>query len=366
MASTATSKTFVLPQDPLTALNPDEPPNATTIRTLCQELYANAQSVESKLGGGGHGHLGMLMPGPEYITYSINGTPYVPPDKPPVPVYAGTATQREQQRENHRAATEEYDEARFLAHQLRQQLLQAVPRIYIAELANSRVGFANVTPTAILTHLVANYGTITPAELEENLARIKTPWNPDTPIENVFATGKDCRQFAIDGQEPIPDGAYVRILLHIFRQSGVLDDSIRDWDKKPPADQTVQGATAHFTRDNKLRIASKGYLKDILGAHMANAAALPPLPAGQDGREPPPDGTLTGFFYCWSHGITTHQGSTCKHAKKGHVPTATMLNRCGGTVKVNLGRHKDMSYQHPKRKADNRHDNRDKGKDKKA
>jgi hypothetical protein len=366
MTSTAVNKTFTLPHDPLTALNPSAPPTATTIRHLCQELYANAQSVESKLGGGGHGHLGMLMPAPEYMLLSLNGDAYIIPVKPPVPVYAGTSTQREQQRENYKEALDAYSEARYLQHQLQQQLLQAVPRIYIAELAHSRVGFATVTPNAILNLLVNNYGTITPADLEENQVRIKTLWDPDTPIENVFANGTDCRQFATDGNEPIPDGAYIRILLHIFRQSGVMDDSIRDWDKKPLVEQTVPQATAHFIRDNKLRLTSKGFLKDIMGS--ANMA-LPPPPAFPPLDTPglPPDGTLKGFFYCWSHGVVTHQGANCRYPADGHVKTATMMNRCGGSIRINTGRYRDKeATRDSKRKAKGKQDNRDKGKDKKA
>jgi hypothetical protein len=361
--ATTTSKTFTLPHDPITPLDPNAPPTALTIRLLCQELYANAQSVESKLGGGGHGHLGMLMPDAEYTQLSLNGDPYVMPVKPPVPVYAGTATQREQQKEDHLAASEAYYEARYLQHQLQQQLLTAVPKIYIAELKHSRVGFAEVTPTAILNLLTANYGTITPTDLENNQARIKMPWNPDTPIENVFANGTDCRQFATDGLEPIPDSAYIRILLNIFGQSGVLTDSIRDWEKKPIADQTVANASKHFIRDNKLRQQSKSYMKDILSSPPPGEAltvTLPPLPDAKNPAQPPSDGSMAGFYYCWTHGIVTHTGKHCKSPAKGHITTATMQNRSGGTTEVRLGRFRDKQDKdpHAKRKATGKHDAR--------
>lgn len=365
MASTATAKNFTLPHDPLTPLDPQEPPTAASIRLLCQELYANAQSVESKLGGGGHGHLGMLMPDPEYTQLSLNGAAYILPNKPPVPIYAGTATQRDQQKEDYKAETEAYNEARYLQHQLQQQLLQAVPKIYIAELASSKVGYAEVTPTAILTLLVDTYGTITPTDLEENLERIKTLWNPDTPIQTVFANGTTCRQFATDGNEPIPDSAYIRILLNIFGQSGVLADSIRDWEKKPAAEHTVANATKHFIRDNKIRLQSKSYMKDILSASpaaQANAVTLPPRPDPQNPVPQPPDGTMSGFFYCWTHGIVTHTGASCKSPAKGHVPNATVTNRQGGSTKLILGRHRDKpDRESTKRKASGKQDSRQQG-----
>lgn len=296
------------------------------------------------------------MPGPEYTQLSLNGDAYVLPNKPQVPVYAGTATQREQQKEDHKAASEAYYEARYLQHQLQQQLLQAVPRIYIASLAHSKVGFAEVTPSAILTLLVTNYGTILPTDLEANLARIKAPWNPDTPIENVFANGTDCRQFAEDGNEAIPDGAYIRILLNIFRQSGVLEDSIRDWEKQPAAAKTVALCNEHFIRDNRIRLQSKSYLKDILAtppASEAHAVTLPPRPDATTPMPPPSDGTMKGFYYCWTHGIVTHTGANCKSPAPGHITTATIQNRSGGATEVRLGRFKDKPVRdsNSKRKA---------------
>lgn len=80
-----------LPHDPLTPLDPETTLTAWTVRILRDELYANLQSVESTLGGGDHGHLGMIMPEQEYIQIATNGTPYVFPAQPEVPVYGGTA-----------------------------------------------------------------------------------------------------------------------------------------------------------------------------------------------------------------------------------------------------------------------------------
>ena len=36
-------------------------PTLIALITLCNEIKANAQTVESKLGGGDHGHLGMVL-----------------------------------------------------------------------------------------------------------------------------------------------------------------------------------------------------------------------------------------------------------------------------------------------------------------
>ena len=339
-----TSTAFTFPHDPLTPLDPNSPPTAFTVRLLCQELYANAQSVDSILGGGAHGHLGMVMPDYDYVVMANDAEPYDFPEKPDIPVYAGTAANRDQQKEGYKESLDAYNEARHLQNQLRKLMIQAIPKIYIAELAHIQLGYADVTPKAMLDHLLTTYGTITQKHLEENLKKIKTTWNPDTPIELVFANGNECRQLAIEGQEPISDGAYIRILVNIFRDSGVLDKAVEDWELKRNNVKTLANAKVHFTNADNFRRESKAYLKDILAANAATAtpSRTRAPPTETTNRTPSrPDSSLEGWFYCWSHGVATHSGTDCLYPAEGHIPTATLKNRQGGKVTIQLGRHRD-------------------------
>ena len=58
---------------------PGEPVYTTIYKTLLQ-LYANAASVPISLGGGAHGHLGLIMATALYSTVTL--TPYIPPNDP--------------------------------------------------------------------------------------------------------------------------------------------------------------------------------------------------------------------------------------------------------------------------------------------
>ena len=51
--------------------------------TLRNELKANEQSVETTLGGGAHGHLGLVVPPAIYITIAPD-TPYIKPRQPTI------------------------------------------------------------------------------------------------------------------------------------------------------------------------------------------------------------------------------------------------------------------------------------------
>ena len=66
-------------------------PTHATLTTLQKELQANASSVDSNLGGGNHGYLGLVLSDPDYA--NIPGTtPSVAPTYPTPFVILATAT----------------------------------------------------------------------------------------------------------------------------------------------------------------------------------------------------------------------------------------------------------------------------------
>ena len=55
-------------------------PTNATLKRLKTELRANASSVESDLGGGDYGYLGLVLTNPEYASISL--VPFVAPNHP--------------------------------------------------------------------------------------------------------------------------------------------------------------------------------------------------------------------------------------------------------------------------------------------
>jgi hypothetical protein len=79
----------------------EQEPSAEAIRLLRQELYANARNVPtSTLGGGSHGHLGLLMmPAADYLL--LAGHPYnLTAALPDIPDYTTAADDDEQKEWN--------------------------------------------------------------------------------------------------------------------------------------------------------------------------------------------------------------------------------------------------------------------------
>lgn len=340
--STKQGITFRLPCDPLTKLDDTTKPTAVAVRLLCKEMYHNAMSVPSTLGGGRHGHLGMVMPEVEYMKISLNKTKYKIPTKPDIPSFNEKSEVRDKQSLEYQQALNEYTEAQELQAHLLQLLLQAVPRLYILSLSHSTLGFTGITPKRILKHLMANYGVITPQDLKDNLSKLETPWNPETPIEMVFTNAIACREFAEQGQEPIPDTAYMRAIVDVFRASGAFPEAIREWEFKPAAERIVDKIEAHFIQADNYRRDSEELLKTTMAASAsANAAnqARTPTPPPVTDRNQRPDfdkghPSLFGFAYCWTHGICTHSGKDCRQPAEGHIKEATCKKRKGGAETI--------------------------------
>jgi hypothetical protein len=82
---------------------------------------------------------------------------------------------------------------------LRNQLQAAVPKVYISAILDPIIGIGNTNCLTLLTHLHDTYGTITEAEIDRNLDRMKSQWNPPTSIELLFTQINDGVAFAIAG-----------------------------------------------------------------------------------------------------------------------------------------------------------------------
>ena len=112
--------------------------------------------------------------------------------------------------------------------QIKWLMLQAIPCKYIAILQHHLMPFTNVTPAAILVHMITTYGRIRACDLERNLIIIAQPWDPDMDIETVFNHGALCRKLAAEGGNLITDPSYILILVKIFRESRVFPMEIRE------------------------------------------------------------------------------------------------------------------------------------------
>lgn len=130
---------------------------------LLIDLRLNAQSIHSNLGGGAHGHLGLLMTPQKYVIQSP--TPYVRPIHPnPLVIPAGsTRVSAEELQRTYNESIHVFHEVRGVEQALIQQLVSAVEDKYLLAFKNRTTGRFNGNILQIFQYLLSAYGRISPA-----------------------------------------------------------------------------------------------------------------------------------------------------------------------------------------------------------
>jgi hypothetical protein len=205
-------------------------PIYATISKVNLQVNANAASVTSDHG---YGTLGLLaLTGTPAVYNTLTDTPFEVPINPgPNPAIPANATgaQIEANTRAHKENLQIWREYFATNKALKQQLLSAIQEMYYKALCHRITGYATVTTRQILTHLYATYGNITPADLANNDARLKAPFNPSQPIKILFDQIKDAIALAAAAQAEYTQAQIVAYAYNLVFQTGVFNDACRDW-----------------------------------------------------------------------------------------------------------------------------------------
>jgi hypothetical protein len=202
-------------------------------------LYSNAATLTTALGGGHHGHIGIIMPAALYTT--LSAIPYNEPNDPgAIPVHAANATSaiRESDRMNHKEALKQFHHHNNMNDALETQIIDAVADTYLGELRNRYTGYLGVTPRDLLDHLLERYGKITASDIANCRTRMEAPMDTTGPIDIYFQTINDCVQFATDGQVPFTATQIVQTAYHTVSKSGLYNNACKEWRRRPIANHT--------------------------------------------------------------------------------------------------------------------------------
>ena len=133
-------------------------PSYADIREIHNILKSNAASIPTTLGGGAHGHLGLVLGVATYLT--VAGVAFTMPANPGAfPIFPTASTSAQinaiTRTFNHNFKT--YTEAKRTDTALKQQLTDAIDEIYIKEQRNQHTGYTSITTIELLTHLYDTY-----------------------------------------------------------------------------------------------------------------------------------------------------------------------------------------------------------------
>ena len=202
-------------------------------------LNANASSVQSDLGVGSHGHLAptILLA----ILDTLSATPFVIPLNPgliPEITDGSTAAQIESLRFDHATATKLFSKYDNTDKALKQQLVGAIDPLYFKAIRNKYVGFGAQTCLIMLQHLYTNYAKISASELLLNDTAMKTDYDANLPIENLFEQIDTAVEFAAAGGAPYTPEQILTIAFQLIFKTGLFPDNCKIWKRRRQPDKT--------------------------------------------------------------------------------------------------------------------------------
>jgi hypothetical protein len=366
-------------------------PTFEDLKVIRRLLNTNAMSVSSYVGGGRHGHLGIIMTNEEYFSIAADVFPLpANPGASPEVVAGMTAAVIAELTRLHREATLVYRTYHNVDQAIKKLIIEAFDDAYLNALSDEVVGYANCTSLDILTHLLTYYAMIAPTELTQNYERLNTPYDPNQPIETLFQQIQDARAFAVAGGQPYGAAMIINVAYTLVFNTGLYPDACRAWQSRAVATKTwaqfkIDFSTAHreFRLTNQTAQQSGFHSANMMieqtrdGSFQETAEAIAQLatatasdrgtvatltttnaklatqleaahaliarlkseiatlkikikPVWQGQR---PARTTNNDSYCWSHGFQvakSHTSATCNVRKTGHQENATKLDTMGG------------------------------------
>ena len=223
-------------------------PTFESLTTPINELKSNAQSVHSTLGGGAHGHLGLVLTPTDYAVVAPM-TPYVRPLFPGVFRLPANVTDTQAQilREQHRESLRQFQEVEAIHNALVQQVLKAVDDMYLKPLRNPITNGINVPLNQILEYLVRTYGALTPKQFQAKQQELQQfRYDIALPVDVVFTPIDDLAYMAHFARQPMSEENKIGLAYVIFQNSGKFKSDLKAWNNKPIADKTWSNMKAHF------------------------------------------------------------------------------------------------------------------------
>ena len=240
-------------------------PQYSNLKTIKDELKANAGKVQCDLGGGNNGHLGLLLKPAEYT--HVNPTAYVRPVHPGVVIPIGGS---QIENTNLRAAYNEelrlFREANAVEEALTKQLSDALPPHYLKKYRNVHSNKISSPIRDILDELFTTYGAITDEELSEreNTLRARI-FDITHPLVELYNATEELQEIAIASSSPFTDKQMVSIGLKLIRNMNDYEKARGEWMAKPSVDKTWTTFKTHFDD-------AYSYLLGLRGETMRNTA----------------------------------------------------------------------------------------------
>ncbi len=232
-------------------------PTDHDITTLEKELIAIAASIPTTLGGGNHGHAGLIVEAVKYL--AMAGEAFIIPPNPgiyPAGLAANAAAgTRARAEAEHKEEVAQYEILKGVEQALKDIIQEAVEHDYLMEIEDDTLGFLNQTPRQMLDHLKARGGALDFADTKTLLAERDSEWdiseNPQIYFNRVEKAVKALTRAGITSDT----NERRDMALYYFKTTGEFDAAVREWENKAAADKTWVNIktfiSTEYARENK-------------------------------------------------------------------------------------------------------------------
>jgi hypothetical protein len=253
-------------------------PDYQTVHATRKFLQANSRAIDTHLGGGTLGHLGLIVSDASYsiIAPPTAGEPTLW-EKPNAPGRApattdGTAAQISAARHVWEEDVQTYRTYTSVQQALKKQIISVFEPMYLDILNDNMVGYANISARDMLDHLSETYGNITAVDLEINFEHMRRAWDPQQPLETLFKQIQDCADYSEAGGAPIGHSQQINIGYAKIFATGHFMSACCRWNEKPTAEKAWTQFKSHFAAAHRQHKQMQGESAATAGYHSANAA----------------------------------------------------------------------------------------------
>ena len=243
-------------------------PTSHDLTNLEKEIISILANIPTTLGGGNHGHVGVIMDPTEYSTMT-GGTAFVNPVNPgiypaglAVNAAAGTRARAEAE---HKELINQFETFEGVRLGTKDLILEAVDNEFLSEIEHDTLGYLNVTPRQMIGHLLSRGGALDFADTRDLLAERDGEWNvTENPQLYFNRVEKAIKGLIRNGINSDLNERRDIALFHL-KATGEFDPAVREWEAKPAADKTWANIktfiTAEYAKENKQNKLSAKHFK---------------------------------------------------------------------------------------------------------
>jgi hypothetical protein len=240
-------------------------PTFSSINALRKLQKANAAEVNSMLGGGAHGYLGMIISDTAYAR-AAPGTPYVQPNYPgpyPALVAGETAAQITARATRHKEELRLFQESNAMQTACKKQIVDAIEEDYIIGIKDATTNGYNIPVRNMYDWLFANYGRLTAIDKANNDTNFCKDWDASIPFEAFTAHMEECVEIADAANTPYTPEQILDNAYNLVFKTGLYFDALKLWRHRPAVEQTWTNFKAHIVEAQQELIDEQGTAKRV-------------------------------------------------------------------------------------------------------